>query len=383
MLSRRAKNISPSQTLEIASLAKKMKKAGKDVAILAAGEPDFPTPGRIKAAGIKAIEENFTIYTAAGGIQELKEAICEKFLRDNKLIYKPEEVMANCGGKQSLYLAFQCLLDPGDRVIISVPYWNSYIEQVKLAEGQVLYVNSLSDMSLNTEEIEKLSPDAKILSLNSPCNPSGHVIREDELKKLGEIALKNKNLFIILDEVYEYLIYEGKHMSLPAMFPELKERTLIVSAVSKSYSMTGWRLGYSAGPRWLISAMTSLQGHMTSNPSSISQKAALEAIRGNQDEVKVMLSEFARRREYIVDRLGKIPLLKMSPPKGAFYAFIDISKTGLNSVDFANKLLEEYLVAVIPGEAFGMDRYIRLSFASSMEELEKGIDRIERFVKNL
>ena len=293
--------------------------------------------------------------------------------------------MVNCGGKQALYLAFQCLLNPGDKAIVNIPYWNSYIEQIKLAGGIPLEIMGKADMSFDVEAIKRaaVNKGAKALIINSPCNPSGYVASKKELEAIGKIALENENLFIISDEVYEHLVYEGKHISIAALFPELKDRILIVNAVSKSYSMTGWRLGYAAGSKKLIKAMTSLQGHMTSNPSSISQYAAVEALAGKQDEVSVMTGEFKRRRDYIIEKLEKLPLINASVPGGTFYAFIDISETGMKSFEFSERLLEEHLVALIPGIAFGMDNFVRLSFASSMEELEKAVERIEIFLNRL
>ncbi|MEQ8171196.1 MAG: pyridoxal phosphate-dependent aminotransferase [Candidatus Eremiobacterota bacterium] len=384
MISERAKNITPSTTLAITSKAKKMKKEGKDVVILAAGEPDFPTPDRIKEFAIKAINNNFTNYTATAGIPELKDAICKKFLRDNGLTYAPSQVMVNCGGKHALYNCFQSLLNPGDEVLILVPYWNSYIEQVKLAGGKTIEIPSKPDMSLNIEGIKQsITEKTKVILINSPSNPSGYVISREEAEGLGEILIKNKHIFLISDEVYEYFIYEGKHYTIAAMFPELKERTIIVNAVSKTYSMTGWRIGYAAGAEEIIASMTKLQDHMTSNPSSISQMAALEAINGSQEEVKIMVEEFRKRRAFLIENLNKIPLIKCSPPKGAFYAFVDISNTGIGSGEFANRLLDEHLVAVIPGNAFGMDNYIRLSFAAAREALEKGIERLDNFLRKV
>lgn len=384
MISERAKNITPSTTLAITSKAKKMKKEGKDVVILAAGEPDFPTPDRIKEFAIKAINNNFTNYTATAGIPELKDAICKKFLRDNGLTYAPSQVMVNCGGKHALYNCFQSLLNPGDEVLILVPYWNSYIEQVKLAGGKTIEIPSKPDMSLNIEGIKQsITEKTKVILINSPSNPSGYVISREEAEGLGEILIKNKHIFLISDEVYEYFIYEGKHYTIAAMFPELKERTIIVNAVSKTYSMTGWRIGYAAGAEEIIASMTKLQDHMTSNPSSISQMAALEAINGSQEEVKIMVEEFRKRRAFLIENLNKLPLIKCSPPKGAFYAFVDISNTGIGSGEFANRLLDEHLVAVIPGNAFGMDNYIRLSFAAAREALEKGIERLDNFLRKV
>jgi len=384
MISERAKNITPSTTLAITSRAKKMKKEGKDVVILAAGEPDFPTPDRVKEFAIKAIKNNFTNYTATAGITELKDGICRKFLRDNGLKYSPSQVMVNCGGKHALYNGFQCLLNTGDEVILSVPYWNSYIEQVKLAGGKTVEIPSKPDMSLNIETIKNsVTEKTKVILINSPSNPSGYVISREEAEALGEILIKNKNLFLISDDVYEYFIYDGKHYTIAAMFPELKERTMIVNAVSKTYSMTGWRIGYAAGPEELISSMTKLQDHMTSNPSSISQMAALEAINGSQEDVKIMVEEFRKRREFLVENLNKLPLIKCSPPKGAFYVFVDISNTGTGSAEFAHRLLDECLVAVIPGNAFGMDNYIRLSFAAAREDLEKGLERLGTFLRTV
>ena len=250
MISERAKNITPSTTLAITSRAKKMKKEGKDVVILAAGEPDFPTPDRIKEFAIKAIKNNFTCYTATAGIPELKDGICKKFFRDNGLKYSPSQVMVNCGGKHALYNCFQSLLNRGDEVILSVPYWNSYIEQVKLAGGKTVAIPSKPDMSLNIETIKHaVNEKTKVILINSPSNPSGYVISREEADALGEILIKNKHIFLISDEVYEYFIYDGKHYTIAAMFPELKERTIIVNAVSKTYSMTGWRIGYAAQGR--------------------------------------------------------------------------------------------------------------------------------------
>ncbi len=384
MISERARSITPSTTLAITSRAKKMKKEGKDVVILAAGEPDFPTPARIKEFAIKAINNNFTNYTATAGIPELKDAICKKFLRDNGLTYAPSQVMVNCGGKHALYNCFQSLLNPGDEVILLVPYWNSYIEQVKLAGGKAIEIPSKPDMSLNIEGIKQsITEKTKVILINSPSNPSGYVISREEAEGLGEILIKNKHIFLISDEVYEYFIYDGKHYTIAAMFPELKERTIIVNAVSKTYSMTGWRIGYAAGAEEIIASMTKLQDHMTSNPSSISQMAALEAINGSQEEVKIMVEEFSKRRAFLTENLNKLPLIKCSPPKGAFYAFVDISNTGIGSGEFANRLLDEHLVAVIPGNAFGMDNYIRLSFAAAREALEKGLERMETFLRKV
>ncbi|MEQ8221370.1 MAG: pyridoxal phosphate-dependent aminotransferase [Candidatus Eremiobacterota bacterium] len=381
MKSEKINRISPSVTIEITTIAKELKRQGKDVVLLAAGEPDFPSPDHVKAGAIKAIENNFTTYTETAGIPELKEAICKKFFRDNGLSYKPEEIMVNCGSKHAIYLALQCLLSHGDKVLMSLPCWNSYIEQVKLAEGEPLLINSREDMSLDIDKLKDFVTDeVKILLLNSPCNPTGHVFTEKELKAIGEIALTHKDLFILSDEVYEYFIYEGKHVSLTKIFPELKNRTVIVNSVSKSYSMPGWRIGYAAGPKELISAMTALQGHITSNPSSISQIAAMKAIDGDQSCVKHMFHEFSRRRDFVIDKLNKLPMITCSPPKGAFYAFIDISKTGMDSRSFARKLLEEELVALVPGIAFGYDNFVRLSFASAYKELERGMERIERFM---
>jgi len=381
MKSEKINRISPSVTIEITTIAKELKRQGKDVVLLAAGEPDFPSPDHVKTGAIKAIENNFTTYTETAGIPELKEGICKKFLRDNGLNYKSEEIMVNCGSKHAIYLALQCLLSPKDKVLLSLPCWNSYIEQVKLAEGEPLLINSREDMSLDIDKLNKsVTEKVKVLLLNSPCNPTGHVFTEKELEAIGEIALKHKDLFIISDEVYEYFVYEGKHISLTKIFPELKNRTVIVNSVSKSYSMPGWRIGYAAGQKELISAMTALQDHITSNPSSISQIAALKAIVGDQSCVKHMFHEFSKRRDFVIDKLNKLPLITCSPPKGAFYAFIDISKTGMDSRSFTKRLLEEELVALIPGIAFGYDNFVRLSFASAYEELKKGMERIERFI---
>ena len=384
MISKKIKKINPSVTIEITTMAKKLKEEGKNVVILAPGEPDFPTPERIKKAAIKAIENNFTRYTAPDGILELKKAICKKLKRDNNLNYSLDEVIVTTGGKHALYLTFQCLLRSRDKVILPVPCWNSYKEQIKIAGGKVVPVMAKQDLSLNIKKIEEEAKNgAFILSINSPYNPTGHVMSEEEVKKIGQIAKKHKELFIISDEVYEYFVYEGKHINILSVFPELKERIIIINSLSKTYSMPGWRIGYAAGPRALIKAMKDYQGQMISHPCNISQVAATEALTGEQDDVRFMVKEFKKRRDFITDAINKLPLISAIPPKGAFYIFADISRTELTSLDFSKKLLEEELVAVIPGSAFGLDSHIRISFAAGMEDLKEGVKRLERFFSQL
>lgn len=383
-LSERAMNVTPSQTLAISAKAKEMKKNGEDVIIFGVGEPDFDTPAHIKRAAISAIEENFTRYTPASGINELKEAIVEKFRRDNNLDYNSKQVIVSCGAKHSLYNCLQAICGEGDEVIIFSPYWVSYPEMIKLAGAKPIVVD--------TEEKDGFLPSASSISsaisektkaiiINSPSNPTGCVFTEKLLGEIAELALKN-DFLIISDEVYEKIIFDStKHISIASLGEEIKEKTITVNAVSKTYAMTGWRIGYLAGPLEIIKAMGNIQSHSTSNPTSIAQKAAIEALKGPQEEVSKMVVEFEKRRNFIAERLKGIEKISFYKPEGAFYLFLNIGyflKGEIkNSVDFANYLLKEAKVAVVPGSAFGADDYIRISFATSIEELSRGLDRIE------
>ncbi len=394
-LSNRAKNLKPSPTLAINAKAKSMQAQGIKVISFGAGEPDFDTPENIKRAAIKAIEEGFTKYTPVGGIDELKDAIIYKFKRDNGISYKRSEIIVSCGGKHSFYNLAQALFDKGDEVIIPSPYWVSYPPMVSLAEAQpvILETKEENDFKLLPEELEKLiTPKTKALVLNSPCNPTGSAYSKKDLEKIAEIAV-SKNIFIISDEIYEKIVYDGfEFVSIASLGEEIKKRTIIVHGVAKTYAMTGWRIGYTAGPEEIISAMNNIQSQSTSNPTSISQKASVEALIGPQEEVKKMVSAFQQRRDYIVNRLNEIPGVSCYKPVGAFYVFPNFSsyygksfkgRKINNSTELADFLLDEAKVAVVPGIEFGADSYERLSYATSMEDIKEGLDRIENALKEL
>jgi len=383
MLSQRVKDIAPSATLAIDAKAKQLKKEGKDVVIFGAGEPDFNTPENVKQAAIKAIDSNFTRYTPVGGIPELKKAIADKLKRDNNIEYDTSEILVSCGGKHSLYNICMAVLDKGDEAILPVPYWVSYEEMIKLAEAKAVFCDTNEKFKLTANDVEeKITPKTKLLILNSPSNPSGAVIEKDELRKIAELAVKH-NFYVISDEVYEHFVYNGKkHVSIASFQESIKKLTLISNSVSKTYAMTGWRIGYTAASKEIIKAMENLQSHSTSNPTSIAQYAALEALDGPQDSVKQMVKSFDERRMIMHKRLNEIDGISCIEPEGAFYTFPDVSGTGMQSMEFSSKLLDEALVAVVPGIAFGSDNYIRLSYATSIREIERGLDRIEKWLKN-
>jgi len=388
MISERASKINPSLTLAISAKAKAMRKQGEDVVIFGVGEPDFNTPQGIKQAAITAIEENFTRYTPASGILELKEAVVEKFRRDNGLEYSKDQVIISCGAKHTLYTALQVLCDVGDEVILFAPYWVSYPEMIQLAGAKAVVASTQQkdDFLPDIKTLESaLSKKTKGLIVNSPCNPTGTVYPKELLEKIAQFAVKN-NLWVISDEVYEKIIFgKEKHVSIATLGKEIKEHTLVVNAVSKTFCMTGWRIGYTAADTTIVKAMGNIQSHSTSNPNSIAQKAALEALREDGREIRAMVDEFEKRRDYVVERFKAIPQVSFSVPRGTFYIFVDIgnflgaqsAKRIHSSLDFAKYLLDEAKVAVVPGSAFGSDRHIRISFATSQEELVKGLDRIE------
>ncbi len=395
MLSDKAKNVSPSPTLAISAKANELKKAGVDVIGFGAGEPDFDTPDHIKKRAIDEINNGFTKYTPAAGIPELKQAIAEKLERDNRVSYEPEEIVVSNGAKHSLLNACTALLNPGDEALILTPYWVSYPELVKLGGGtpKIIETKEENNFKVTIEELEEnISANTKLLILNSPSNPSGQMYSKEEIEKIGEIAIK-KDIFIVSDEIYEYIVYDdNEHVSIASLSDEIKDKTVIVNGVSKSYSMTGWRIGYTASNKELAGAMGAMQSHSTSNPASISQMAALEAITGPQDCVKEMVQEFDKRRKYMFQRIEDIPYLKALDPQGAFYMFISTEDTTgkrhgsqeiKNSQDFARLLLEDKKVAIVPGDGFGAEHYMRMSYATSMENIEKGLDRIEEFIKEL
>lgn len=382
-IAKRVRDITPSATLDITAKAKKMAKEGIDIVNFGAGEPDYDTPAHIKAEAIKSIHEGYTKYTPSSGIQELKEAISKKFKADNSLDYAPSQIVVSNGAKHSLYNIFQAICEVGDEVLIPAPYWLSYPEMIRLAEGKNVFVETKKENSFKATEKEisaKITKKTKALILNSPSNPTGCVYNLDELKMIARLAIKHK-FFVISDEIYEKLIYDRKeHFSIASLGKEIYGLTITVNGVSKSYSMTGWRIGYAAGPKDVMDAISNLQSHATSNPASISQKAGLAALTGDQRCVEEMRSEFEARRDIMVSRINKMENLSCVKPEGAFYVFCDISKLKMDSIKLATRLLDEAKVAVVPGEPFGAKLYIRLSFATSRQAINKGLDRIEEWI---
>ncbi|MDL1955590.1 MAG: pyridoxal phosphate-dependent aminotransferase [Candidatus Desulfofervidus auxilii] len=390
MVSNRIKNIPPSPTLTINAKAKAMQAAGIDVISLAAGEPDFDTPEHIKEAAIKAIKDGFTKYTAVGGIPELKEAVVNYIAKEYGLNYSPEEVLISCGGKHALYNLFQVILNPGDEVIVPAPYWVSYPPMILLAGGKPVIVETEEKKGFKlTPEILKsyLTPWTKAIIINSPSNPTGSVYTKKELEALAEVLI-GKDIWIVSDDVYHKILLEDnlKWFSI-ANIDELKEKTFIINAVSKTYSMTGWRIGFLVGNKEIIRAATRLQGQSTSNPTSIAQKAALAALNGPQDFLKDWLNAFKERKKRLLSLLKEMSKISCFEPKGAFYAFPNISaylnKDISDSVKLAEYLLEKAHVGVVPGIAFGKEGYIRISFATSLELLEKAIERIKKSIEKL
>lgn len=384
MLSKRITKISPSITLAINAKANAMIAKGIDIVNLSAGQPDFDTPDNIKKAAITAIKQGFTKYTPVPGIIELRKAICKKLKDDNNLDYNPEQILVSCGAKHSIYNIMQALLNPNDQVIIPVPYWVSYIEQVKLTGAKPVLLKT-KNFKINPDQLKKaINKKTKLIIINSPNNPTGAVYTKQELEKIANIAVEN-NIYVLSDEIYEKLIYETKHHSIASFNKEIKKLTITINGVSKAYSMTGWRIGYAAGPSNIIKAASNLQSHSTSNPTSISQKAALEALQGPQKSITKMVQTFKKRRDYIVKRLNKIKDITCSKPEATFYVFPNVSELYNGKIktsnDLALSLLEKAKVAVIPGSAFGDDHFIRISFCCSMADIEKGMDRIEEFVK--
>jgi aspartate aminotransferase len=397
ILSKKAEQISPSLTLSIDAKAKKMKADGIDVIGFGAGEPDFNTPENIQEAAIKAMRGGYTKYTPTSGIKELKDAICMKFSNDNSLNYIPSQIIVSTGAKQCLANAFQTILNPGDEVIISSPYWVSYPELVKLADGVPVFIETTEENEFKyTMDMLKKSVTAntKAIILNSPGNPTGTVYTQEELLDIALFAKEN-DLIIISDEIYEKLIYNDAicHTSIATLSEDAYNRTITINGVSKSYAMTGWRIGYAAcGNENIIKLMTNIQSHYTSNPNSIAQYASAEALTGDQKTIKHMINEFKNRRDFMVDKINSMRYISCIKPEGAFYVMINISKvldkkvdgkTIENSLNFSDFLLEKEKVAVIPGSAFGVDNYIRLSYATSLNNIKIGLNRIENFLNNL
>jgi len=384
-LSRRIRQVAPSATLTITSKAKAMKKEGIDVISFGAGEPDFDTPDYIKESAKAAIDSGKTKYTPSIGTVELRDAISDKLLKFNKLEYGRDEIVVSNGAKHSLYNIFQAICEEGDEVIIPIPYWVSYTEMVKLSGAKPVFVATTSEDSFKVDPKKLaccLGEKTKAIIINSPCNPTGSVYRKDELEAILKVV-EGRDLRIVSDEIYERLIYDGlEHLSFASLSKEAKDKTILVNGVSKTYSMTGWRIGYIASnDKNMVRSIKNLQDHSSSNPSSISQEAALAALSCEDDSVEKMKKEFEKRRDYMVERISSIDGLSCIKPEGAFYCFVDVSEIDKDSLDFAKRLLEDSKVAVIPGEGFGAPGNIRLSFATSMENIEKGLDRIEKWVK--
>jgi aspartate aminotransferase len=382
-LAQRLEKINPSSTLAVTSKAKKLKSEGCDIINFAAGEPDFDTPDFVKQAAIEAINSGFTKYTPTTGTPELKKLISEKFRRDNSLDYKPEQIVVSCGAKHSIFNTLMVLINPKDEVLIPSPYWVSYPEMVALCEGIPKFIQTRpeNNFKIRIEDLEKnITPKTKLLILNSPSNPVGCVYNLDELKEIARICA-SKRILVVSDEVYEKLIYDNqKHASIAGLGQDIYNLTITVNGLSKSYSMTGWRIGYLGAPSDIVEAISRLQDHSTSNPASISQKAAVAALSAPNKFSGEICQEFQKRRDYVVTRLKKIKKLGFVVPQGAFYIFCDISGMKLDSLTFANRLLDEASVCLIPGEGFGRDDYVRISFATGMEQLEKGFDRIEEWL---
>ena len=392
-LSHRIASISESLTLAISSKAKAMKAKGLDVIDFGVGEPDFDTPQHIKQAGIDAINQGFTKYTPAAGTPELRQAVADKLKRDNDLDYPPAQIIVSCGAKHSLFNVILALCQEGDEVIIPAPYWVSYPEMVKAAGAKNVFLptDESTQFKITPQQLDNvITPDSKVLILNSPSNPTGSVYTPDELQALAELIL-DTDMYIISDEIYEALVYDGTvHKSIASFSPEIRERTIVVNGFSKSYAMTGWRLGYAAGPKEIIDAAIQLQSHSTSNACSIAQKAGVAALNGDQGCIRAMVAEFDKRRKRMVEALNAMPGITCVEPKGAFYALPNISewfgeeihgRKISNSMDFATVCLEEGKIAIVPGSGFGDDRFVRFSYATSIENIEEGMRRMEEALR--
>ena len=385
-ISKRAASLAPSLTLAIDSKAKQMKAEGQDVVGFGAGEPDFDTPQHIKDAAIKALNEGFTKYTASAGIPELREAIADKFRRENNLTYKPSQIIVSDGGKHSCYNVIMAICQEGDEVVIPSPYWLSYPEMVKLAGATplILQTSDETEFKVTPEQLRAaINPRTRLFILNSPSNPTGSVYTPEEIKALGDICVE-KGVLIMSDEIYEHLLYDGAvHKSVAGFSQAHYDHTIIVHGFAKAWSMTGWRLGFLAAPEPVAKAIDAIQSHSTSNATSFAQKGAVAALVGSQEHLKGWLAEYAKRRAYAWKRLNGIPEITCVNSRGAFYLFPKISALGLKSTDFCSRLLSQEKVAAVPGIAFGADDYIRLSYATSMSNIQKGLDRIEQFARSL
>ncbi len=391
MISKKALSIAPSPTLAIDTKFKQMKADGIDVVGFGAGEPDFDTPKHICDAAVKAIMEGKTRYTPAAGTLPLRKAVCEKFLKENGLSYEPSQIVVSNGAKHSLVNVFMAICNPGDEVIIPAPYWVSYPEMVKIADGVPVTLMTKEENGFKTtaKELEAaITPKTRAIVLNSPSNPTGMVYTADELKEIAEVAVRH-NVYVVSDEIYEHLIYEGKHTSIASFGEKIKDLTIIVNGVSKTYAMTGWRIGFTASNSALAKAMSSVQSHATSNPNSIAQEATIAALEGGLECVEEMKKEFVKRRDYMVERINNIPGVSCLKPNGAFYIMMNINgiigttlygKEIKSADDFADMFLDIAKVAVVPGTGFEAPEYVRWSYATSMDNCREGLDRLEKFL---
>ena len=385
-LADRTTRIASSPTMNVTATVDRLRRSGVEVIDFGAGEPDFDTPQHIKDAAIKALNEGFTKYTPASGTPELRQAIADKFKRENGLSYKPSQIIVSCGGKHSCYNLIIATCEEGDEVLIPAPYWLSYPEMVKLASAKpvILPTSDRTEFKVTPAQLRAaITPRTRLFILNSPSNPTGTVYTPDEIKALGDLCVE-KGVLIMSDEIYEHLLYDGAvHKSVASFSPAHYEHTIVVHGFAKAWSMTGWRLGFLAAPEPIAKAIDAIQSHSTSNPTSFAQKGAVAALTGPQEHLKSWLAEFNRRRTFAWNTLNSIPGISCVNAKGAFYLFPNIGRTGLNSTDFCARLLEAEKVAAVPGVAFGADDCIRLSYATSMANIEKGLERIERFCKGL
>ena len=381
--------ITVSSTMKVAADADRMRREGIDVVDFGAGEPDFPTPDNIKQAAIEAINKNFTKYTPAGGTQDLKQAIIDRHRIDYGTNYTAAEAVVSVGGKHVCFNAMQAVINPGDEVIIPVPYWVTYKDVVNYAYGKCVFVetNEADGFNLTAAMIEKaLTPKTKMVLINSPSNPSGAVLPNSEFIKIFELT-KERGIWLMTDECYCRFLYDAEPFSIAAQ-PSAKDNVIVAGSLSKTYSMTGWRIGFALAPAPVASAMMKLQSHSTSNPTSIAQKASVEALRGPQDSVTTMLKAFRERRDFVVNRMRQIPGVSLQVPQGAFYVYPNLSgvlgRGGINTpMQFCEKLLSDAQVAVVPGEAFGTDKHVRISYETSMHELERGLDRMHKYIESL
>ncbi|GIU78666.1 MAG: aminotransferase [Bryobacteraceae bacterium] len=388
-LSDRVQSISVSSTARVSAEAEKLRRAGHDVVDFGVGEPDFPTPDNIKQAAVRALEENFTRYTPMPGVQELREAVCQRHRMDFGTDYRAPECVVSVGGKHAIFNTVQVLVNEGDEVIIPVPYWVTYYDVVSYSGGRPVLVETSEEegFALTAAQIERaITPKTRLLIVNSPCNPSGALVEREEFVRIAHLAKKH-GFWLMTDECYCRFLYDSEPYSV-ASEPGMKEHVIVAGSLSKTYAMTGWRVGFTLAPAEVCAAIIKLQSHSTSNPTSIAQKAAIEALLGDQSSVDVMLAEYRRRREYVVSRLRKMPGVKCAEPRGAFYAYPNIhgalGRNGIHTpMQFAEKLLEKAHVAVVPGEAFGTEQHVRISYATSMENLEKGLGRIEQFLAEM